>query len=141
MAARAVVARTSLRGSMGSLRAKDPSFAALLFSSAARIFSQIPRHAAAAALVFSLGCNGGETKNDIGVMEAPPPPMDMQVKHDMGVIEAPPPPMDTGVTVDSGVKDDMGVIEAPPPPVDSGVKEDIGVMEAPPPPFDAGNNN
>lgn len=91
---------------------------------AASIFSRIPRHAAAVVLALGLaGCggDGGTTKHDMGVIEAPPPPMDQRIDkpaiEDMGVIEAPPPPMDLRV---DQPKEDMGVIEAPPPPMDAG---------------------
>jgi len=103
----------------------------------AGIFSRIPRHAAAAIVALGLGaCSSDGVKDDQGVIEAPPPPIDYRVIEDNGVIEAPPPPLDLGLDV----KEDMGVIEAPPPPLDLGpdAKEDGGVIEAPPPPADGG---
>jgi hypothetical protein len=93
----------------------------------------------AAAAMFALGLAGSACKDDGGVIEAPPRPMDQRIerviKHDLGVIEAPPPPMDQ--RIERVIKHDLGVIEAPPPPMDKGVKHDWGVIEAPPPPFDA----
>ena len=78
----------------------------------AGLFSRIPRHAAAAILAIGLGsCSGDTGREDSGVIEAPPPPMDSRVIEDGGVIEAPPPPLD--LSVDTKVKEDAGVIEAP----------------------------
>jgi len=107
-----------------------------------RFLALAARHAAAAILALGIAaCD----KDDGGVIEAPPPPLDAAVgdgsrdgaQEDAGVIEAPPPPVDGG----GDVQEDGGVIEAPPPPVDGGgdVKEDSGVIEAPPPPVDGGH--
>jgi len=101
-----------------------------------------PSHAAAVALALGLiGC-GGASREDGGVIEAPPPPMDSGYVDDSGVVEAPPPPMDAGGEAgpDDGGSDDGGPDEGGPDDggPDGSYVDDGGAIEAPPSPMDGG---
>jgi hypothetical protein len=110
-----------------------------------RRLGRVARHAAAALRAIGLldplaACS----KNDGGVIEAPPPPMDAGLDGSDARSDATPPPGDAarpdGTPGDAPWQEDGGVIEAPPPPTDAPTwQEDGGVIEAPPPPTDAGS--
>jgi len=90
-----------------------------------------PRHAAAVLVAAGLlGCPGG-VRNDHGVAEAAPPPLD----EPRPPIDAGPAPDQNATAPDAGppvYRIDDGVAEAAPPPY----RIDEGVAEAAPPPLD-----
>ncbi len=121
----------------------------------AKLPVRAPRHTLALLVAAGLlGCGGAGSRNDDGVAEAapppldtpyhaPPPPPDAGVRSDWGVAEAAPPPLDTPHPIPTyATPPDAG---APPPPphpttqpttkATGKVRHDQGVAEAAPPPL------